>query len=686
MAGDEQLGIRITAKDAGASRAIKDVGKATKQLKDSATETKPALDLLEGAFTKLAAGFTLATIGKAAVELSLIGAQSERLGIAYDGLAAKAGQSGAAMLDAMRDASAGTISDMNLMLSANKAMMLGVADSADELGQLLEVARVRGKAMGLSSQQAFNDIVTGIGRMSPLILDNLGITVDLDRAYKNYAETLGKAVSDLTEAEQKQALLNDVLRDMKGVIPTDDDLDKIERLGATWANFKAELGKELAPDAAGVVVQITDAFGWLTDALDGYQLATNRADFGYFAGKLADTEAQIASLRMEMAATGDPTGELAGWLGILEQKAVDLGSSAATSRLRIYELGVSEEDAAMAAGGFGGALAAATPAVTAIGDEANTAAGKILGLVSAMATFATGPRGKATTLLDFQDYFSKGVKAGNEADLQHRLTVLKQLDEHYDFLYEQGQEAAEQNEKNTAKYAADWETAADKVQRALESAFAAVADKANRLLGEAIGASKKLGSLGVDIGAPGGNGAFEDIYRLQDIAINGTDRSPWDEVLGVDQETAKRIVSDFQRGMLTDEVQQFINKDALVAQIKDEQLAEQMQAAFAEQIAGMAGVDVATVMKDAGFGDSIVDGMDLSGLGPALTSAAQKAVADQKDGLAIAGGAFIDTMITGGLQNTSGGLWRGFIDGIVRQVIAAMPKTPPAGGVPPTEY
>jgi len=111
-----------------------------------------------------------------------------------------------------------------------------------------------------------------------------------------------------------------------------------------------------------------------------------------------------------------------------------------------------------------------------------------------------------------------------------------------------------------------------------------------------------------------------------------------------------------------------------------------MQAAFAEQIAGMAGVDVATVMKDAGFGDSIVDGMDLSGLGPALTSAAQKAVADQKDGLAIAGGAFIDTMITGGLQNTSGGLWRGFIDGIVRQVIAAMPKTPPAGGVPPTEY
>ena len=35
--------------------------------------------------------------------------------------------------------------------------------------------QVRGRAMGLSTTQAFGDIVTGIGRMSPLILDNLGI-------------------------------------------------------------------------------------------------------------------------------------------------------------------------------------------------------------------------------------------------------------------------------------------------------------------------------------------------------------------------------------------------------------------------------------------------------------------------------------------------------------------------------
>ena len=41
------------------------------------------------------------------------------------------------------------ISDADLILSANKAMLLGVADSADEMASLLEMARARGQAMGL---------------------------------------------------------------------------------------------------------------------------------------------------------------------------------------------------------------------------------------------------------------------------------------------------------------------------------------------------------------------------------------------------------------------------------------------------------------------------------------------------------------------------------------------------------
>ena len=52
---------------------------------------------------------------------------------------------------------------------------------------LINVARSRGAAMGLTLTQAFNDIVTGLGRESALILDNLGITIKVRTGDADYA-------------------------------------------------------------------------------------------------------------------------------------------------------------------------------------------------------------------------------------------------------------------------------------------------------------------------------------------------------------------------------------------------------------------------------------------------------------------------------------------------------------------
>ena len=97
-------------------------------------------------------------------------AQFERMSTAAQDLAHSYGQSMDDILEATRKASLGTVSDYDLMASANKALMLGVGQSAEDMAKLMEVAAVRGRAMGLSTTQAFNDIVTGIGRKSKLIL------------------------------------------------------------------------------------------------------------------------------------------------------------------------------------------------------------------------------------------------------------------------------------------------------------------------------------------------------------------------------------------------------------------------------------------------------------------------------------------------------------------------------------
>jgi hypothetical protein len=146
------------------------------------------------------------------------------------------------IMDALREASLGMVSDFDLMQAASRAMMLGVSADSEQLAQLMEVAALRGRAMGISTTQAFNDIVTGIGRASPMILDNLGIVVDAEGKYQDYAEALGKTAEELTKQEKTQALLNGVLESSKGLLEetgglTIDNAGKWEQMSAAQKNY-----------------------------------------------------------------------------------------------------------------------------------------------------------------------------------------------------------------------------------------------------------------------------------------------------------------------------------------------------------------------------------------------------------------------------------------------------------------
>lgn len=119
------------------------------------------------------------------------------------------------MLQAMRKASMWTVSDLGLMEQANKAYSLWVVSSIDDMTTLMEIARVKGQAMWRTMEEALWDIVTWLWRSSPLILDNLWITIKLWEAQEQYAQQIWKTVDQLTEAEKKQALVNAVVEQWK---------------------------------------------------------------------------------------------------------------------------------------------------------------------------------------------------------------------------------------------------------------------------------------------------------------------------------------------------------------------------------------------------------------------------------------------------------------------------------------
>lgn len=192
------------------------------------------------------------------------GAQISRLRDATSSLAISMGSNMDEIVLKIKQASLGTITEFDAMASASRAMMLGVSADADQLANLMEIAAARGRLMGIDATQAFDDMVRGIGRLSPEILDNLGIVIDADTRYAFYAKSIGKASDELSIADKRTALLNGVLEEGNELLAIqggllEDDATKMERLTTRWTDF-VNMMKEVAGVAtAGTIGKLTNA-------------------------------------------------------------------------------------------------------------------------------------------------------------------------------------------------------------------------------------------------------------------------------------------------------------------------------------------------------------------------------------------------------------------------------------------
>jgi hypothetical protein len=234
---------RASSEIAKVKKDIEGVGKAGK---DAQGGLKTFGDGLSSAWkASLAAVAAITSVALAIKEVqdaAKEGAAFQRMEEASASLARSLDADMSEIMDALREASLGMVSDFDLMQAASRAMMLGVSADSEQLAQLMEVAALRGRAMGISTTQAFNDIVTGIGRASPHILDNLGIVMDAEGKYQAYAEAVGKTAEELTKAEKTQALLNGVMESSKGLLEetgglTVDNAGKWEQMSAAQKNY-----------------------------------------------------------------------------------------------------------------------------------------------------------------------------------------------------------------------------------------------------------------------------------------------------------------------------------------------------------------------------------------------------------------------------------------------------------------
>jgi hypothetical protein len=254
------------------------------------------------------------------------------------------------MVKSMRTASQGLVTDFELIQSANKALALGI--SQDDIPKLLEVATARSKLLGVSASKAFEDITTGVARNSKQILDNLGIVVDLDKAYQDYAVSVGKTADSLTEAEKKQALINNTIQSSIPLIEamslaTDTlstDLQQLkvdlQNSGSSFVNNILHLDKyKEASDG------LSTAFKILTENVGDKSWNANARDAFIELGKQAnDNEKKIMSLNSELSNTKKIMSDFkALFAGPFEGQA-ELESQLANIDLKVAELNTKKAD------------------------------------------------------------------------------------------------------------------------------------------------------------------------------------------------------------------------------------------------------------------------------------------------------------------------------------------------------
>lgn len=107
------------------------------------------------------------------------------------------------LLENLRKATKGTVNDVQLMTAAVQANDFRIP--LEDLGKYLEFAQLKAQQTGQSVDYMTDSIVTGLGRKSPLILDNLGISAaEISEKTKETGDFM-KAVAEIVDTQLAEA-------------------------------------------------------------------------------------------------------------------------------------------------------------------------------------------------------------------------------------------------------------------------------------------------------------------------------------------------------------------------------------------------------------------------------------------------------------------------------------------------
>lgn len=161
------------------------------------------------------------------------------------------------ILENLRKATKGTVTDLDLMKAAVQAKDFRIP--LEDLGKYLQFAQLKAQQTGQSVDYMTSSIITGLGRKSVMILDNLGLSAAEINEQVSQTGDFMSAVASIVDKQLAAAGDNYV-----------SSADRAQAASVRFKNAQLELGQALLPLKAnwdevyiGVSVGTMELIGWV---------------------------------------------------------------------------------------------------------------------------------------------------------------------------------------------------------------------------------------------------------------------------------------------------------------------------------------------------------------------------------------------------------------------------------------
>lgn len=350
----DTFGKQTEAASAKANRALTLVTKESKNLTASAGEATGSFGSLAqmvtdrlgrdgsaavGGISKLLSVELIAAAGLASIAVGYLGAQlattlkaerNEQISNSFNAIAASAGLAGDSLRNGLLAASNGLADDEDILQAANRAI-IQLGSNAEIIPRTMDIARKATALFGGDLIQNFEKINDAMATGNTRLLKQFGIVIDTDVAYKSYAKSIGSTADRLSDAGQKQAVMNAALE--TAAVKFKDVDEGSTKATQAFTRFKVslgELGDTIAKTSSksGFFASIfsalssavdqtsnylTQKFGTGVDSLDA-KLKSAKQNVEYYTASLAELQGRLSS------ATGTEKEGLAEAVEVARQK------------------------------------------------------------------------------------------------------------------------------------------------------------------------------------------------------------------------------------------------------------------------------------------------------------------------------------------------------------------------------